>query len=497
MKSRFQLLRILFTGVFTFATTLLPAAAADGFIYINVSVKFILFPGDGGRPRLNPADVNSRVTDASIETALEDANSFLASYGRGYRIRIVETLEIGGLNQNHANQPRTKPGYYAIDSTTASPLTFSYPTGYTDPFGNPRTTGPLIDTLDQNARSNATTKADFKWNDNAVNIFVPSAWGGGGGIFPSFGNAAGFGYFEGWLFLHELGHYFDLYHTFGDDGVADTLVDPADSGRNSVAYALYGLPFSSLTAAQKTAVDKDSGVSYRAAVIYGKTYANLTAAEKAIVDNLPTAENWSQILYSKTYANLTASEKAEVDSRVSNPPFTTQDLEALSYRQYFKSYIYLSAAELSAVRTLYATRTRDSISAANGMGNSYASLSAFNQDRVNNVFNNLMSYYDPPMRNETTTRLTEGQCDRWTDTANSQRLFAVTGKTWFVQAGAPSSFLGTSSFPFNSLTNGVTAAGAAGNDILLLRPGTYTANTISKPLTIRATRQGAITVQKP
>src|SRR5688500_10608060 len=95
---------------------LLPAAsfAADGFVYINVSVKLILFPGDGQRPRSDRNNAATRVTDAQMQAALADANGFLATYQRGYRIRIVETLEIGGINQNHSSQPNTKPGHYAI-----------------------------------------------------------------------------------------------------------------------------------------------------------------------------------------------------------------------------------------------------------------------------------------------------------------------------------------------------------------------------------------------
>ena len=469
-----------------FAAMLLPAAAGDGFIYINVSVKFIMYPGDGLRPRSNPADANTRISDDTITPALDDANRFLAGYGRGYRIRIVESLEIGGLNQSRANQPRTKPGYYSVQSAMDD---FLYPNG---------TLGPLIDALDQNARTNATTKADFKWNDNAVNIFVPSGWGGGGGIFPQNGNAAGFGYFEGWLFLHELGHYFDLYHTFDDDLVSDTLVDPVFPGRDAVAYALYGVQFASLSAAQKTAVDKDSGSNYRSVVLYGLLYSGLSAAQKAVVDALPTLENWSQILYSKTYASLTAAEKAKVDDKFNNPPYASHYLDALAYRQYAKAYPTLSPAELIAVRALYATRCRNSIAAANALGNNYAALSAYNQDRVDNVFRNIMSYYDPPQRNETANWITEGQLDRFSDTANNQRSFAVTGRTWFIQAGASVSFAGTSASPFNNLSAGIVVASTSGNDILLLRPGTYTTTTsISEPLTIRATRLGGVTITKP
>lgn len=379
-------------------------AVPDGFIWINVSVKLIAHPDDGGRPRGDPNNVATRITDDSITASLEDANQFLASYQRGYRIRIVETLTIGGLGQRHSNSSRTEPGYYSIQTSDTAPLTFPYPDGYVNANGKPTKSGPLIDVLDQNARSTAATKTAFKWNDNAVNMFVLSGWGGGGGIFPASGNAAGFGFFQGWLFLHELGHYFDLRHTFDEtDYVSDTLVDPSSVNQDGIAQELYA-----------------------------------------------------------------------------------------------KNYLECSPTQQAAVNTTFYTRARNSIAAANVLSSStYSTLTADEKERVDNVFFNIMSYYDPYRRNQFVTRMTEGQADRLADTANNQRNFAVSGTTRFIDASVASTGLGTSTSPIKTLALGITSANANGNDILLLRPGTYTSATLSKPMTIRATRQGSAQIQKP
>jgi hypothetical protein len=349
----------------------------ESLIYINVSVKLILYPGDGGRPRLDPADINSRVTDAQITASINDANSFLASYQRGYRLRVNEILTIGGLNQDHSNQPNTQPGYYAIQSTNDVPLTFV----------DGSVVLPLIDMLDRIARTNSTTKTTFKWNDNAVNVFVPSAWGGGGGIDPAHGNAAGFGLFEGWLFLHELGHYYYLGHTFWtDDYVSDTLIDPNTDDANATPY---------------------------------------------------------------------------------NP-----------YATYYE-------------------RARNRIAAANNMA-SYDNLPYDQQQQVDNVFFNLMSYYDAPHRNQFVTRLTEGQVDRWADIANTSRAETISGYTRFF--GGPvtngSAIYGSSANPYASpflatLYNLYSST----PDIYIGRPGAYAGYlNVIKPVTLRATRNGAVSI---
>ena len=394
------------------------SVASAGLVYINVSVKLIAHPADGDRPRLNPANANTRVTDASINQAVADANSFLAAYQRGIRIRIMETKTIGGLGLQHSNSTRTQPGYYAVQTSDTAPLTFLYPTGYTNPAGQAVTSGPLIDVLDQNARSTAATKLAFQWNDQAVNIFVPSGWGGGGGIFPNSGNAAGFGYFEGWLFLHELGHYFNLQHTFDStDYVADTLVDPNSADQDTIAQELFGAGYGGITADQQTSVNTE---------FYLRARNSIAAANN-------TAPN--DVLSSSTYSLLPATE----------------------------------------------------------------------QQLVDDVFFNIMSYYDAYRRNQFVTRMTEGQADRMTDAMNDVRRPGVSGYTRFVALTGANTLFGLTNTGLNSVlpVRTVTAAlqraaGGGDDEIILLRPGHYNeTGRFNTPCTLRATRKGSGVIGAP
>ncbi len=61
------------------------------------------------------------------------------------------------------------------------------------------------------------------------------------------------------------------------------------------------------------------------------------------------------------------------------------------------------------------------------------------------------------------------------------------------KAGGNYDGVGSSIDEFRFISDGVEWANNAGGDILLLRPGVYPENlTISKPLTIRATRVGPV-----
>ncbi len=95
-------------------------------------------------------------------------------------------------------------------------------------------------------------------------------------------------------------------------------------------------------------------------------------------------------------------------------------------------------------------------------------------------------------------RRSEGQLDRWTDAANGVRAAVCSGRTWFVQAGAPGSGSGSSTSPFPTVGQGIAAARVTGGDIVLMRPGTYSqTGQLVTPLTLRATRTGAATVINP
>lgn len=130
-------------------------------------------------------------------------------------------------------------------------------------------------------------------------------------------------------------------------------------------------------------------------------------------------------------------------------------------------------------------------------GTNYASLSPSQQNRVDNVFLNVMSYHGSACgQNANTIRMTELQLDEWADTANDDRENARSGRTIFVAADGGGIFAnGSSTSPFGTVEDAVDEANSGGGDIVLLRPGTYNETlTISKPVTLRATRVGPVAI---
>lgn len=131
-------------------------------------------------------------------------------------------------------------------------------------------------------------------------------------------------------------------------------------------------------------------------------------------------------------------------------------------------------------------------SAQFNFGTSYDSLTPAQQDQVDAVIRSAMSY-----RGTSTTLcgtgfpaggLTEGQLDRWADTASTSRSGACDGRTYFVQAGAGGIQTGRSTAPYDRVIEGVTAA-QGGGDIVMIRGGTYPERlTISTPVTLRTPR---------
>lgn len=122
--------------------------------------------------------------------------------------------------------------------------------------------------------------------------------------------------------------------------------------------------------------------------------------------------------------------------------------------------------------------------------------------------NNLMSYHCDINDD---FDLSEGQLDIWCDMARRYLASEGIGVTYFVDRTA-ASFLpdgysrSYSSVPpgipvggpFINLSGAVAAANSAGSDIVILRPGNFNEQiTISKPVTLRATRAGWATIGKP
>lgn len=118
-------------------------------------------------------------------------------------------------------------------------------------------------------------------------------------------------------------------------------------------------------------------------------------------------------------------------------------------------------------------------------GCNYAACTGFQQNQVDNVFFNVMSYH------ANRARLTELQLDGWADWSNFTRIVAADGMTRFIQVGARGGF-GSSVLPFGTVALGVAAVNPAGGDILMLRPGAFDETlTIDTPLTLRAPRTGS------
>lgn len=119
-------------------------------------------------------------------------------------------------------------------------------------------------------------------------------------------------------------------------------------------------------------------------------------------------------------------------------------------------------------------------------GQNYSNLSAAQQGRVDDVFNNIMSYHS------TRNILTPDQLDRATDTSNGTRNWAASGRTRFVDDDYNGFFeFGTSALPFNTVAEGLNSASSG--DIVLMRSGTYTAPTIiNQRVFLLASRGNAI-----
>ncbi len=124
--------------------------------------------------------------------------------------------------------------------------------------------------------------------------------------------------------------------------------------------------------------------------------------------------------------------------------------------------------------------------AQNAFGVNYAAATTGQQDQVDDVFFNIMSYHS--IRD----RLTESQMDRMTDLSNGSRSHVATGTTYFVDPiGVPGFEFGTSLFPFRDVDDALAAAGPG--DIVLLRGGVYAepASAVTGAAMLRSSRGNA------
>jgi len=218
----------------TLLAIMLPAKAD---IEVRISVKFIK-NFDGTRP-MNSSNIDLS-TSTAFEAEITHGNAVLAATGRGYRLRVVEYLDI---------QPPAPSGQAA---------NYWY----------------ILAARDNRSTFEAAAQADmatWRWHSNAINIFVNNSSSGscsfvGNGVSISMGSTI----FTQGTIVHELGHFFNLSHTHaGDngctagpypvmdgDGLADTIPDHnCLTTLDQLSMANYGLNYAALNAAQRTAVD--------------------------------------------------------------------------------------------------------------------------------------------------------------------------------------------------------------------------------------------------
>jgi hypothetical protein len=157
------------------------AGRAD--ISIRVSVKFIL-SSTGQRPSncCGFAGATANLTsDQAVRDNIDYANELMRRSGRGYTYVVTEILDVSGWS-----------GFYNLTARDSGNRT----------------------ALEAVATSNSTTRAQFYWRDNAINIYINNT-SSGVCSFPDSGNNAIFVGSQAYttLLIHEMGHYFGLYHT--------------------------------------------------------------------------------------------------------------------------------------------------------------------------------------------------------------------------------------------------------------------------------------------
>jgi hypothetical protein len=143
--------------------------------------------------------------------------------------------------------------------------------------------------------------------------------------------------------------------------------------------------------------------------------------------------------------------------------------------------------------------TRNQLGMAN-FGANWNPSDVEQQAAVDTSYLNVMSYH---LENE----FLDEQMDILTDAANRLRQGVVSGRTWFVSTSGgclvPDGNLnctfhplpGNRGGPFSTVAGGVSAADSSGNDLVLIRPGAYDERfTITKAVTLRATRKGSVTI---
>jgi hypothetical protein len=231
------------------------AGAAFGDITIRVSVKAVLNPATGAR--------QPGVSDLTFSNTMFYMKGMMNTNARGYHLQWVgdALINVGGLNQFNSGPSQ----YYSKD------------------FVNDDDGDAKKDEFEANAIANPAT---YGWDNSAVNIYIVQFGGANWNVcsFPGqqiiLVNGVA-GYSNPSTVLHEIGHYFNLSHTFlgrqnlnangtactngcscaqliggGNDFCADTILDhDCWNSQNDIALGNYGLSYANLNGTQTFNVD--------------------------------------------------------------------------------------------------------------------------------------------------------------------------------------------------------------------------------------------------
>jgi hypothetical protein len=394
-------------------------------------------------------------TQQEIETFLQTLNTRLASMERGLAFELSETVTLQAQNL-----PATLPSrnYYTgpnISTTLqlaawnewwldADPLQGCAQTipnfqAARSPNGTAEEITPQFEYINMWQDAVKANKSAFQYRANACNFYLiwPDYCGGFGmfpGDDPDIDNLMVMSGFNDSLFLHEWGHWAGLFHTFASaEGTRNLLGDDDIADTPTDTWEADPAPGTSNTSGPQ--FDFLNGISLR---LYGISWTNLPGGDSVA----PRSEV------------LTMAKVAEL--KFLTPPF------------FFRRA--LTIAEL---------------------------------DDIEATWTNIMSYHKhaPTLAQ---LNFSEGQLDKAIDNLSfvnpvSGRANVVSGLYHFVGTRG-SLFLrqGSSKNPYTTVQAAVDAADPIGDDIILLRPGTYPfSGTISKPLTMRATRAGPVTLTAP
>ncbi len=291
-------------------TLMAAALPARADIEVRLSVKFIL--NAGGAAPTNSSDIDLS-TSTAFDAEITHGNATLAATGRGYRLRVVEYLNIqppspaaatvsitGGITSGSATVTCSNTAglqtwmrvlgagvpantvVLGINPNTS--FTISNNALYTAPSEWYSGSFPADHWYQVPARSAReyieaaalAAQTTWRWNPSAINIYVNNSRSGscsfvGNGLSIAMGSTI----FTRGTVNHEIGHFFNLSHTHnGDpvfagwvaptplssglsngDGLTETLPDHPFYNIDQLSVGNFGGNYAALTAGQRPAVD--------------------------------------------------------------------------------------------------------------------------------------------------------------------------------------------------------------------------------------------------